>query len=70
MNEREAVSGRGGGGERGISTVVDAVLFLLLVSAAVVTVTLPGEGPGAPGAGQSARLLATTTASVEYERVA
>lgn len=52
---------------RGISTVVDAVLFLLLVSTAVVTVTLPGEGPGAPGADESAQLLATTTASVEYQ---
>jgi len=70
MNEREAVSGRGGGDERGISTVVDVVLFLLLVSAALVTVTLPGGGSGALGAGESARLLATTTASVEYELVA
>lgn len=54
-------------GGRGISTVVDAVLFLLLVSAAVLTVTLPVEGPGAPGADESAQLLATTTASVAYE---
>jgi hypothetical protein len=52
---------------RGISTVVDAVLFVLLVSTAIVTMTLPGDAPGAPDAGESAELLATTTASVEYE---
>lgn len=52
---------------RGISTVVDAVLFLLLVSTAIVTITLPGDVPGAPDAGESTELLATTTASVEYD---
>jgi len=52
---------------RAISTVVDAVLFLLLVSTAIVTITLPGDVSKAPDAGESAQLLATTTASVEYE---
>jgi hypothetical protein len=52
---------------RGISTVVDAVLFLLLVSTAIVTITLPSDVHTAPDAGESAQLLATTTASVEYE---
>lgn len=52
---------------RGISTVVDVVLFLLLVSTAIVTVTLPSAAPGAPDADESMQLLATTTASVEYE---
>lgn len=51
---------------RGLSTVADAVVFLLLVSAAAVTVTVPGDGTVPPGADGRAELLATTTLTVEY----
>lgn len=60
---------------RGISTVVDATVFLLLVGGAIATLvagtgTIPSEGgnptePGNPAA-EDARLLATTTATVNY----
>lgn len=54
---------------RGVSTVVDATVFLLLVSGAVATL-LAGSAPppsetGNP-AGEDADLLATSTATIEY----
>lgn len=60
---------------RGISTVVDATVFLLLVGGAIATLvtgtgSIQSEGyqplqPGNPAA-EDARLLATTTATVNY----
>jgi hypothetical protein len=53
---------------RGVSTVLDAALFCLLVTAAVATLTLPTAPPAAPPADGSAdgaaRALSTTTATV------
>jgi hypothetical protein len=54
---------------RATSTVLDAALFLLLVGAAVATLTVPmGSHPGADvdGADETADVLATTTADVRY----
>lgn len=50
------------------STVLDATLCLLLISAAVVTVTTatPQEPPGEGHAADVAAMLATTTTSVNY----
>jgi hypothetical protein len=53
---------------RGISTVVDVAVFLLLVSAAVLTLSLaPGAPPEDLGADETAELLASSTATVGYE---
>ena len=52
---------------RAVSTVVDTVLFLLLVSAAALVVTAPGAGPVDAPADHTAEVLATSTATVEYE---
>jgi len=51
---------------RAISTVVDAAVFLLLVSAAASTLALPAETESDPTVEPSADVLAHTTASVEY----
>lgn len=53
---------------RGTSTVVDATLFLVLVSAAAVTLAgLPAEPPQPDGeAAEFAAVLATSTAQVNY----
>jgi hypothetical protein len=54
-------------GDRAVSTLVDAAAFLLLVSAAVGTLTLPAVAPErAPAAGASAERLATVTANPHY----
>lgn len=53
---------------RATSTVLDAAVFLLLVTAAVATLTAP-VGPvegGPPRAGPTAELLSTTTTSLWY----
>lgn len=52
---------------RAVSTVVDTVLFLLLVSAAAVVVTAPAAEPVDAPAEETAELVATSTATVEYE---
>lgn len=56
---------------RAVSTVVDASVFLLLVSAAVGTLYLPvgasgGDRPPAPAAASTAEALATGTVAVPY----
>lgn len=52
---------------RAISSAVDVTVFLLLVSAAVATLTLvPGGEPRAVVVDERADLLASTTADVEY----
>lgn len=51
---------------RGISTVVDAALFLLLVSAAAATVAYPAAPPASPDADAPATTLRTTTIAVDY----
>jgi hypothetical protein len=54
-------------GARAVSTLVDAAAFLLLVSAAVGTLTLPAVAPDrAPAAGASAERLSTVTANPHY----
>ncbi len=56
-------------GPRATSTVLDAALFLLLVSAAVTTLTLPTgslPSPDADAADETADVLATSTADVRY----
>lgn len=52
---------------RGISTVVDAVVFLSLLSAAVLVVSVPPAEPTHLPADETATLLATGTATVTYE---
>ncbi len=53
---------------RAVSTVLDVAVFLLLVSAAVGTVAYaPQPVESGVETGQTASILATTTASVEYE---
>lgn len=52
---------------RAVSTVVDTVLFLLLVSAATVVVTGPVAEPVDAPADETAELVTTSTATVEYE---
>jgi hypothetical protein len=52
---------------RAVSTVVDTLLFLLLVSAAVFVVTGPTTEPVDVPADDTAEVLATSTATVEYE---
>lgn len=52
---------------RATSAVVDAAFFLLLVGAAVATLTLPVEQPPSAGAAEeTADVLATSTATVDY----
>lgn len=53
---------------RAVSTVLDAALFLLLVSAAVLTLAGPATPPQVADnhAGEAAGVLATTTAQVNY----
>lgn len=51
---------------RGLSTVVDVAVFLLLVSAAATTLTLPTEPTPVPDATPARTVVATTTASVTY----
>lgn len=53
---------------RGVSTVVDATLCLLLVSAAALTLAGVDSGPNpqSPDAGRVAEALAATTATVDY----
>jgi hypothetical protein len=51
---------------RGISTVPDVALFLLLVSAAVATLTVPGSSPPAVDVDGAATTLGTATATVDY----
>ena len=53
---------------RAISTVLDVALFVLLVSAAVGTLTLAGPPTKADSSvDETADVLATSTLSVEYE---
>lgn len=53
---------------RAISTVLDVTVFLLLVSAAVGTVAYaPSPVESGPAVEQTAEVLATTTATVEYD---
>ena len=52
---------------RAVSTVVDTLLFLLLVSAAVFVVTGPTTDPVDVPADDAAEVLATSTATVKYE---
>lgn len=51
---------------RGASTTLDAAVFLLLVTAAVGTLAASVAPEGRGSADASARVVATTTASVEY----
>lgn len=51
---------------RGVSTVLDAALFLLLVSAAAATLVAPHGTAATPDADPSATVVARATASVEY----
>jgi hypothetical protein len=51
---------------RAISTAVDAVVFLLLVSAAVSVLAVPSERPARLHADDTAALLATSTATVSH----
>ena len=54
-------------GERAVGTLVDAAAFLLLVSAAVWTLSVPAVAPDrAPAAGASAERLSTVTANPRY----
>lgn len=55
--------------DRGVSTVLDVALCLVLVSAAVLTVAgvhAPRPDPAARAAGETAAALASTTATVNY----
>jgi len=49
---------------RGISTVLDVTLCLLLIAAAVATLTVPGSQPPESAADETAEQLATATANV------
>ena len=51
---------------RGVSTVLDVAVFLLLVSAAVATVTLPASPAPETDVGSVAGTLGTATADVAY----
>lgn len=52
---------------RGVSTVLDAALFCLLVTAAVATLTVPSVPPPEEGtADGTARALATSTVTVQH----
>jgi hypothetical protein len=51
---------------RGVSTVLDAAVFLLLLTAAVATLTIPAAHHRAPDSSSVRTTLATSTASVEY----
>lgn len=51
---------------RAIHAVLDAALFLLLVGAAVGTVTLPADGPARGTADASTRVVTTATDQVDY----
>ncbi|MEF8775216.1 MAG: hypothetical protein V5A43_01775 [Haloarculaceae archaeon] len=51
---------------RGISTVLDVAVFLLLVSAAVATLTVPASPAPDTDVGSVASTLGTATADVEY----
>lgn len=51
---------------RGVSTVVDAAVFLLLVSAAVAALAVPPTPESVDGADETANALARTTANVTY----
>jgi len=55
------------GGNRGVSTLVDAAAFLLLVSAAVGTLAAPAVAPErAPSADAAAERLSTVTVNPRY----
>lgn len=54
---------------RAVSTVLDVTVCLLLIGAAIATLTVPGPEPPASAADETAEGLATTTANVS-ERVA
>lgn len=52
---------------RGASTVLDAAVFLLLVTAAVATLTASiAPVDDAPGAGRAAEIVATSTVALDY----
>lgn len=51
---------------RGISTVLDVALFLLLVSAAVVALAVPAADPPTSTADETAAALAATTTNVTH----
>lgn len=51
---------------RALSTALDVAVFLLLVSAAATTLTLPTGGTDAPDATPTRTVVATSTASVNY----
>ncbi|MFC7177191.1 DUF7284 family protein [Halosegnis marinus] len=51
---------------RGVSTVLDAALFLLLVSAAATTLAAPHGTPPAPDAEPSATVVSRVSVSVNY----
>lgn len=63
--------GQGGVENRGISTVIDVAVCLLLISAAIGTLSLPVAGPSAaperPDAAATVKSLATGTTSVTYD---
>lgn len=54
---------------RGVSTVLDVALFLLLVSVAVATLTVPAVDHPDATADETAETLATTTGNVSYAPV-
>ena len=56
-------------GVRAVSTVADAVVFLLLVSAAVAALAVPPSTPTPPRAEPTAATLTTTTLAVPLGRV-
>ena len=51
---------------RGVSTVLDVSVFLLLVSVGVATLAVPAADPPNATADETAETLATTTANVSY----
>jgi hypothetical protein len=51
---------------RGVSTALDALLFLLLVSAAATTLALPAGPTTGPDADPAATVVSRSTASVDY----
>lgn len=51
---------------RGLSTVLDVAVFLLLVSAAATTLTMPADSTPMPDATPAWTAVATTTTTVEY----
>lgn len=54
---------------RAVSTVLDVAAFLLLVSVAVATLTIPVGGPPAATADETAATLAAATTNVTYPSV-